>query len=264
MVTSHSLGVEEQSAVGLIMSFEILLIIGVVALAGVVAFLLFRGRKQRDAEALDERNRAADDLDTVASWPPEVTRLLTSGERAAHEVLVKALPECLIFAQVPLARFIKVPRRQSYAEWLTRVGHLCADFVICDRASLVIGAVLLQSMRASERSERRRARMSRVLKAAGIKVFQWREEALPSPEFARDQIIQRTGVPSTTPVVEITPPQPVRGPTTGGKIPVPEVVSESVEDGPRREPPSSTWFDDLDSGRVPLDPPLRQPNPPGR
>jgi hypothetical protein len=240
------------------MSFEILLIIGVVALAGVVAFLLFRGRKQRAVDDLAERNRSADELDTVASWPPEATRLLTSGERAAREVLVKALPECLIFAQVPLARFIKVPRRQSYAEWLTRVGHLCADFVICDRASLVLGAVFLQSMHGSERAERRRARMGRVLKAAGIKVFQWREEALPSAEFARDQIIQRTGAPSTAPVVEIIPPQPMRGPGAGGKIPVPEVmVTESVDDGPRREPPSSTWFDDLDSGRVPLDPPRR-------
>ena len=68
---------------------------------------------------------------------------MTAGERGAHEVLLKALPECVMFAQVPLARFIKVPRRHSYAEWLTRVGHLCADLVICDRSTLVIGGVLL-------------------------------------------------------------------------------------------------------------------------
>lgn len=243
------------------MSLELLLIIGVVALAGVVAYLLLRGRGQRAAEAADERKRARDDIDTVVSWPPEVTRLLTSGERAAHEVIVKALPECLVFAQVPLARFIKVPRRHSYAEWLTRVGHLCADFVICDRASLVIGTVLLQSMRDSERSERRRARMSRVLKAAGVKVFLWREEALPGVEFAREQIIQRTGVPGSTPSAEVTQPRPQRGPA-GGPIPVPEVLVEGADEGPRREPPSSTWFDDLDSGRVPLDPARRTP--PGR
>jgi hypothetical protein len=35
------------------------------------------------------------------------------------------------------------------------------------------------------------------------------------------------------------------------------VVAE-VNDEPRREPPPSTWFDDLDSGRVPLDPAARR------
>ena len=39
-------------------------------------------------------------------------------------------------------------------------------------------------------------------------------------------------------------------------VPIPDVVSH--DDGLRREPPPSTWFDDLDSGRVPLDPERRQ------
>jgi hypothetical protein len=235
------------------MSLDVLLLAGVVVLVGLVAYLLLRGRRQRvDPEA---GRRSREEIDTVAAWPPEVTRLLTSGERSANEVLTKALPECLVFAQVPLARFIKVPRRHSYAEWLTRVGHLCADFVICDRASLVLGAVLLQTMRDSERAGRRRARMSRVLKAAGVKVFVWREEALPDAQAARDQIIQRTGVPSTAPAVDVAPARglrPAAADSTG--IPLPEVVSVSTDDGPRLEPPPSTWFDDLDSGRVPLDP----------
>lgn len=237
------------------MSLEFLLIVGIVVLLGVVVWLVRRGnvRIANDGEAA---KRSREEIDTVVGWPPEVTRLLTSGERTARETLIKALPECMIFAQVPLARFVKVPRRHSYAEWLTRVGHLCADFVICDRASLVIGAVLLQTMRDSERSDRRRARLSRVLKAAGVKVFIWREEAVPSPETARDQIIQRTGAPSTAVPVEVTEPKPMR-PGAAGAIPVPEVVAE-VDDEPRREPPPSTWFDDLDSGRVPLDPTARR------
>jgi hypothetical protein len=238
------------------LSLEMLLLAGVVLLLGVVAWLVLRGRAQRVDPELAAIKGKGEDIDTVAAWPPQVTRLLTSGERGAHEVLAKALPECFIFAQVPLARFIKVPRRHSYAEWLTRVGHLCADLVICDRASLVIGTVLLQTMRDSERAERRRARMSRVLKAAGVKVFIWREEALPSAETARDQIIQRTGVPSTGPVVDVVQPKPVRpAHLVPGSIPVPEVLQEAADDdGPRREPPSSTWFDDLDSGRMPFDP----------
>jgi hypothetical protein len=254
------------------MSLEILLAIGVVCLLGAAAYLALRGRQQSVVDEPSGRRgskRPGDDIDTVAAWPPEVTRLLTSGERSAHEVLVKALPECMIFAQVPLARFIKVPRRHSYAEWLTRVGHLCADFVICDRATLVIGAVLLQTIRDSERADRRRARMTRVLKASGVKVFAWREEALPSVDFARDQITQRTGVPSTEVPVEVNQPKPMRGPLTPGSIPIPDVLAEppAEDDGPRREPPPSTWFDDLDSGRMPLESEQRRqqsPHGPGR
>jgi hypothetical protein len=242
------------------MSLEVLLIVGVVVLAALVGVLLLRSRAgKRDPEEAAERKRAVrgEELDTVSAWPPEATRLLTSGERGAHEVLVKALPECLIFAQVPLQRFIKVPRRHSYAEWLTRVGHLCTDLLICDRASMVIGAVLLQTPRDSERAERRRARMSRVLKAAGLKVFVWREEALPDAEKARDQILQRVGEIKPAAPVEPLVTQPVQPPATDARgVPIPEVVS--IDDGPRREPPTSTWFDDLDSGRVPLDPARRQ------
>jgi hypothetical protein len=233
------------------MSLELVLLVCVVALTGVIGVMVMRAKRMKDAD--EGAKRARDDMDTVASWPPEATRLLTSGERSAHEVLVKALPECLIFAQVPLARFIKVPRRHSYAEWLTRVGHLCGDFLLCDRASMVIGVVMLESARDSERSDRRRARMSRVLKAAGVKVFRWREQALPSPEAARDQILQRVGEVKAAPVVETAAAaHPVRG--APGAIPVPEVLADLPDDGERREPPASTWFDDLDSGRVPLDP----------
>lgn len=243
------------------MSIEILALLALLV-AAAAGYLWYKKRGPAlagDAEAKRER----DYLDTVAAWPPEVTRLLSGGERAAHECLVKALPECMIFSQVPLARFIRVARRNSYAEWLTRVGHLSADFLICDRASLVIGVVSLQTMQGSERAARRRARMSRVLKAAGVKVFVWREQAIPTPEAARDQIIQRTGaVDATTPPITVGTPKSVRPVTSAGgngKIPVPEVLGELAEDGSRREPPSSTWFDDLDSGPTPLDPARKRP-----
>jgi Protein of unknown function (DUF2726) len=246
------------------MSLELLVLIAVLLLGAVVVLLMQRNRKVAaiDPEGSGKRGNRGDDIDTVIAWPPEATRLLTTGERGAHEVLLKALPECIMFAQVPLARFIKVPRRHSYAEWLTRVGHLCADLVICDRSTLVIGVVLLTSARSSERAERRRARMTRVLKAAGVKVFLWREESLPSPDFARDQITQRIGDidEAGTRKPEIVEPKVPSRPTPGS-IPVPEVLNVPFDDEPRREPPPSTWFDDLDSGRVPLESEQQQRQP---
>jgi len=244
------------------MSIEILVVLALL-IAAVAGYVFLRKNSPvaaADAVAVRER----EDLDTVAAWPPEVTRLLSGGERAAHESLVKALPECMIFSQVPLARFIRVPRRHSYGEWLTRVGHLSADFLICDRSTLVIGAVALQAMQESERAARRRARMSRVLKAAGIKFFVWREQSIPTPEAARDQIIQRTGeIDPTKPPITIGTPKTLRPATStgNGKIPVPEVLSEGHDDAPRREPPSSTWFDDLETGPAPLDPARKRPSP---
>jgi hypothetical protein len=138
---------------------------------------------------------------------------------------------------------------------------LSADFLICDRASLVIGVVSLQAMQESERAAHRRARMARVLKAAGVKVFDWREQSIPTPAAARDQIVQRTGVPIATPEpASVGTPRTPRPPAAGsGKIPVPEVVAETLDHEPRREPPSSTWFDDLDSGPTPLDPTRKRP-----
>ncbi|MDP1692829.1 MAG: DUF2726 domain-containing protein [Burkholderiaceae bacterium] len=246
------------------MSIEILALLALLG-AAVAGYVLYKKHSSPATTADNPATREREDLDTVAAWPPEVTRLLSGGERAAHESLVKALPECIIFSQVPLARFIRVPRRHSYAEWLTRVGHLSVDFLICDRASLVIGAVSLHAMQESERAARRRARMSRVLKAAGIKVFVWREQSIPTPESAREQIIQRTGaIDPTLPPITIGTPKtlkPAHTATGNGKLPVPEVLAVAPDDGPRREPPSSTWFDDLDSGPTPLDPARKRPNP---
>lgn len=246
------------------MSTDLLFILALAAVvvAGVGFALTRRGRTEKGGEAQAKRARERDNLDTVAAWPPEATRLLTAGERSAHETLVKALPECMIFSQVPLARFIRVPRRNSYAEWLARVGNLSADFLICDRASLVIGAVSLQSMQETEGASRRRARMARVMKAAGIKVFVWREQAIPTAQAARDQITQRIGVPDGKAApADLTASQSERPSRIGsGKLPIPEVVTDAPDDLPRRDPPPTTWFDDLDSSPTPLDPARKRPD----
>ena len=52
-------------------------------------------------------------------------------ERRAYDLLRKALPGYLVLAQVPLARFMRVPTRHSYAEWMQRVGSLSAPTCWC-------------------------------------------------------------------------------------------------------------------------------------
>ena len=206
----------------------------------------------------------ADNVDTVTGWMPQGTRVLTTAERQAFEILRTALPEHFLLAQVPLARFIKVPTRNSYAEWLRRVGHLCADLVVCDRNSLVIAVVEIRPSSAAVvdgRVVRRQQRLTRVLKAANIPLHVWNESALPAPSAVREAIVPTPPVPA--PEAELldlmTLPASLARSLTGrapvtGPGPLTDDVAEPVSDEivALHESPPSTWFDDLDSEATPL------------
>jgi hypothetical protein len=128
----------------------------------VIACVAWALRKPR----AKHRERGADTMDTLAAWPPRATRVLNTVERQTYDLLSHALPGQMILAQVPLQRFIKVPTRNSYAEWLRRVGQLNADFVVCDADSQVLAVVEVESGddEPGSRAQRRRERMVRVLK----------------------------------------------------------------------------------------------------
>src|SRR5690606_28717295 len=139
------------------------------------------------------RNKQAqtEDLDTVTSWEPTATRVLSTPEREAYQTLRRALPEHMILGQVALSRFIKVPTRNSYVEWMRRVGSLSADLLVCDANAQVVAVVEIRQPagREKERTQRRQARMDRVLEAAGIPVHVWLDGALPGPAVARETIL---------------------------------------------------------------------------
>jgi hypothetical protein len=80
-------------------------------------------------------------VDTLTGWPPESVRVLSITERQAYDLLRRAMPGFLVMAQVPLARFIRVPSRRSYTEWLQRVGSLSADLLLCDSGSRVLAVI---------------------------------------------------------------------------------------------------------------------------
>jgi hypothetical protein len=212
-----------------------------IAIAAVAVLALLWWRQQQGPKAADEPSRAPkqDALDTVAAWPPEATRVLSGHERDAHQALIAALPECLVLAQVPLARFIKVPRRHSYTEWLTRAGHLCADLLVCDRSSQALAAVVIRSRQDSERGAKRNERIKKVLNAAKLKVLFWNEGVIPDADTIRNALLP-------TPV-------PLTGPLGARPAPgVPTAADSSPDTEPRREPPPSTWFDDVESRPAPL------------
>jgi hypothetical protein len=182
-------------------------------------------------------------LDTVLAWPPQAVRVMTLPERRAFDMLRKALPGHLVLAQVPLARFISVPTCHSYDRWLTHVGRLSVDLLVCDHSSRVIAAIDVRAIDESARSQQRHARMARVLGAAGIAVHHWRADALPSANEVRALFM-----PAAPEIETVTM-------TAGGRtiLPVPDMVEvlapgdAAALAGPQFDPVSSGFFDDLEA-----------------
>lgn len=195
-----------------------------------------------------EHLRSREVVDTVAGWPPEAARVQTHDERQAYELLQRAMPDLVVLSQVPLSRFIRVPMRRSYAEWLQRVGSLNADLLLCDDHSRVLAVVDIRATTESDRSKQRHERMANVLKKAGIAVYTWREGALPELQQVRNALApHRTRAGKRPSEHAESRPTPL--------IPVAE-MHEILADGDRyaaereaddaNEPVPSGFFDDLD------------------
>jgi hypothetical protein len=240
----------------------------VVALLLLAAWLALRGRGDRGATG------DADRVDTVIGWPPRATRVLSAPERMAFVILVRALPDHVVLAQVPLARFISVPKRNSYADWLRRVGYQCADFVVCDPASQVVAVVELQAAaQSSERARKRMARIGRTLKAAHVPLHIWNENKLPSVDAARLALLPTPNVmtaPHPAPSPKVMAPDTVFGTpvvvstaaaATAMAATVPAPVANPFDDLGRDSTqderieyldPPPTWYDEIDSDVAPL------------
>lgn len=228
---------------------EFLPSIGAFALPATVLLLLtllaVRVRHRQSAT----RGAAREALDTVAGWPPEGARVLTITERQAYDLLKRSMPGFLVLAQVPLSRFIRVPARHSYSDWLQRVGALNADLLLCDSGSRVLAVIDIRPQQESERARRRHDRMARVLRASGIHVLAWREGELPTAAQVRQAMTVVVGsVIAVQPRATTSRPMPL--------IPVAD-ISEVLADGdraameaeldPSMEPVPSAFFEELEA-----------------
>jgi len=224
---------------------EPLIVVGLVLLA-VLAGMLMRLRKPAAPPQRKRKPRALDALDTVAAWPPQATRVMTTGERKAWSVLRTALPDHIILAQVPLSRFMKVPTRNSYSEWLRRVGVMSADLLVCDAQSQVIAVIDVREADGKEhaRARQRHARMDGVIAAAGIPLHVWHESTIPTPAVARDLVLSKLATAVDAEAISGAPAPRTDEPVEPGAVLDTELA--------HRDPPPSTWFDQLDSAAVPL------------
>jgi hypothetical protein len=217
------------------------------ALAMAVLLLLtLLGMRRRQRQETRGRSPAREALDTVQAWPPESSRVMSVAERQGYDLLRRALPGFLVLAQVPLARFLRVPTRHSYTDWMQRVGSLNADLLLCDSGSRVLAVIDIRAPHETERSRRRHERLARVLKAAGVRVHVWREDDLPSLAAVRSALGADL-LPAAEPV-KPTPSRPMP------LIPVPDIeevlaAGDHLAYDAAHEPVPSAFFDDLDSER---------------
>jgi len=212
-----------------------------VVLFGAIALLLTALWLRRRHRA--PRVAVADEtLDTVQAWPPQAVRVMTLGERQAYEVLRRALPGHVVLAQVPLSRFISVPTRFPYAQWLQRAGRLGVDLLVCDFSSRAVAAVEVRTADESARSAKRHQRLVEVLRAAGVTVHEWNEDDVPSVAEARELFFPKASVAAADEVA-VTP---------GGRamIPVAEIqellAHGDTTDYGQLEPVPSAFFEDED------------------
>ena len=252
-------------------------LISVLALACALPLVWWLARRTGPPERPEQ---PAERMDTLAAWPPEPTRVLRSSERLAFSTLKLALPGYMILAQVPIARFLNVPKRNSYAEWMRRLGSQCVDFVVCDVTSQVIAVVEVRPPveQIGEKLRARLDRVERVLTAASIPVHVWNEERLPTVEAARDKLLPRTpAVPADMARKPLVDLQPI---TTGAAVvmsgamvaeagsavvaPVTDPFADTDRDWTQGEvievgePTGSTWFDELEESVTPVLPPKEQ------
>jgi len=239
-----------------------LLIVVLLAAMGLGGVVLMRRR--RSGRRTVPKTPQNEDLDTVTGWEPTVARMLSTPEREAYQTLRRALPEHMIMAQVSLARFLKVPTRNSYAEWMRRVGSLCADLVICDGNGLPVAVVEVRQPvgRAKDRALKRQARMDKVLAAANIPVHVWLEGALPGPAVARETILGAAVVFTTKSGATLvdTAARAKAPPLPGGldglsvdETPVDFDLDQLAEADSTDSRRMSKWFESAHSGAMPLD-----------
>lgn len=217
-------------------------------IALVVLLVIALWWRRRSGGKRSARAGAEDALDTVADWPPEAARVLTTPEQRAYKLLVRNLPPgYAVLAQVPLSRFLRVPTRHSYREWMRRVGRLNADLLVCDSTFQALAVINVRPTEGkdSERGLERHDRMDRVLRKAGLRVLNWREGALPDEDLVLELVFGRERMAAIAAAFD-------EAPASAGRQSRPGEFEPRAAETTVPEPLPSTFFDDLESRPVPL------------
>ena len=113
-------------------------------------------------------------------WPYQPRRIMTDREQALYHRLREALPDCLVFTQVPLSQVLAVKYRTKNAQvWLKKLSQKSVDFVVCQADSSVLAVIDFDDKsNSSGKHVVRDADTKKALRDARIKLI--RARAVPS------------------------------------------------------------------------------------
>jgi len=108
---------------------------------------------------------------------------LTQTEQVLYHRLVKALPDCLILAQVQISQLVGIKTGPLWQGWFNKISRKSADFVVCLNDFTVVCVIELDD-RTHEREDRKQgdADKDTALTGAGYNIMRWRARDMPSIE----------------------------------------------------------------------------------
>ena len=120
----------------------------------------------------------------------EPRTVLSGPEQVLYFRLVKALPECVVLAQVELSRLVKPSRRirdsRKRFGLYQRIRGRSLDYVVCLKDMTVVAAVELDdSSHDSERGRKRDRAKNLILQSAGIPLLRWHVKTPPTADEIR-------------------------------------------------------------------------------
>jgi hypothetical protein len=117
---------------------------------------------------------------TDEPWPFYAKKPLSQPEQVLYHRLVKALPECVVLAQVQLSRLLDVKKGVSPVGWKNRISQKSVDFVVCLKDSTVVAVVELDDA-THNRPVRQTAdaTKNKALESAGLTIVRWNVKSLP-------------------------------------------------------------------------------------
>lgn len=125
-------------------------------------------------------------------WPYLKKKVLSNPEQILYSRLIKALPEYIVLAQVPLSRFIEVRKVNNYQKYFNKISRLSVDYLVCNKDFSVLKAIELDD--SSHNNKARKLvdiRKDSAFKAAGIDIIRWRVESLPDEKIIKASILER-------------------------------------------------------------------------
>jgi len=116
----------------------------------------------------------------AALWPYAGKQIMTEPGQVLFKRLVEALPECVVFAQVPLSRFLQVEPDFPQREWRDRIGQMSVDFAVCLPDSTVVAVIDLNAGTYDHESPQSADRIKeKALESAGITLVRYKAQDLP-------------------------------------------------------------------------------------